>query len=963
MSELTDKIDKAIHDPAALVRIAMESLDAATAGTIDIPDPSTPFMHNLEFSAVLSARLATHSSDLHRKMYQIMASNYDELYHHMSDVDYLGMFSSPSTCDFTFYFKKSSIMNAAVKMPNSETRKLVIPRNTIVTINEVEFILLYPVEIRIMSHGGIRVVYDNTIQNPLQTLTSNTIPWVSGIASNTELLKFDLPLQQLKRRVISENINAGTGFKSTFTILDEFYYARVWSYGTNGQRFELRTTYSEEVYDIKTPTALIRQVEEGISVEIPLIYITNSAVVNTLEVEIYTTKGPIRMDMANYVPNSFNLRLGDDFTTPSDAAYSAPLNSLDTKGIVSQGMTTGGSTGLSFEELRDRSIQNSTIGSMPITDEQIVANLNINGFDVVKSVDNLQDRIFLATRHLPSDSEGRFGSGMATAIQTIEVDMDSIARSQYAKDNDARVTILPEMLYVIEDGVARIVPDSERPEKRAQNDSNLATLVNASRYAYSPFHYVLDASERDFTLRPYYLNAPEVISRSFLAENDTTQLSVSTSSYSLDKVPEGYKLTISSRVGPTYKELDTDLLFAQLSFQPYQEVSSAYINGTFKGEVNGEYIWEFLIGTNYDIDSGHHLVIDNFSMYSNTPRPYPIDLLGQFKLIYSVANYNVFGMVATELDNQLGSHLLPENITAISGEQFTLKLGENLEALWSNSRTVPGKLQYDTYGADVPKVYEEDEFLEDEDGNIIFEEVDGSLEYTVIHRKGDQVVIDDVPQFKHRKGDVKFDPVTKQPLYVDDTRSVVRHLDLLLLDGAYLYVTATSDTTYREEVPRTLVTYIVDQLASIRNRLLGNTKLYFYPKATLSDTEVAIGEGKTYNLGSSNSFKVTYALDSNDYRDFELRESIETITGEVINEIIQLPTVSVDKLTKTLKQRLGDDVMSIDSSKFGPKQDIAVFSYLDTSSRGSIKRVLRILPSGEFTIEEDIDVQFVKFGV
>ena len=963
MSELTNKIDKAIYDPAALVRLAMESLDAATAGTIDIPDPTSPFMHNLEFSAVLSSRLATHSSGLHRKMYQVMATNYDELYRHMSDVDYLGVFSSPSTCDFTFYFKKASIINAAVKMPDSETRKLVIPRNTIVTINEVEFILLYPVEIRIMSHGGIRVVYDNSVQNPLQTLTSNSIPWVSGIASNVELLKFDLPLQQLKRRVISENINVGTGFKSEYTIVDQFYYARIWSYDNTGKRIELKVTYNEEIYDTKKPTALIRQIDNGISVEIPLIYITNSAVVNTVEAEIYTTKGPIRMDMSNYVPNSFSLKLGEDFTEASDAAYSSPLNSLDTKGILSQGMTTGGSLGLSFEDLRARSIENSTTGSIPITDEQIAANLKINGFDVVKSVDNLQDRIFLATRHLPADSEGRFGSGMATAIQTIEVDMDSVARSNYAKDNGTRVTILPEMLYVIEDGVAKIVADVERPEIRAQNDSNLATLVNSNRYAFSPFHYVLDASERDFALRAYYLNSPEVVSRSFISENDTTQLSVSTSAYSLDKVPEGYKLTISSRVGPTYKELDTDLLFAQLSFEPYREVSEAYVNGKFIGEVNGEYVWEFLIGTDYDIDSGHHLIINNFSMYSDTPRPYPTDLLSSFKLVYSVANYNVFGMVESDLDNQLGLHLLPENITAVAGEQFSLKLGDNLEALWSNSRTVPGKLQYDTYGADVPRLYEEDKFLEDEDGNIVFEEVDGSLEYTVIHRKGEQVVLEGVPQFKHRKGDVKFDPVTKQPLYLDDTRTVVRHLDLLLLDGAYLYVTATSDIAYREEVPRTLVTYIVDQLDGIRKRLLGNTKLYFYPKATLSDTEVSIGEDKVYNLGSSNSFKITYALEGNDYRDFELRESIETITGEVVNEIIQLPTVSIDRLTKTLKQRLGDDVMSIDSSKFGPEQDIAVFSYLDTSSRASIKRVLRILPSGELTIEEDIDVQFIKFGV
>lgn len=961
MTELNDKIVQAIHDPAALVRIAMNTLEASTNGTINVPDASNPFMHNLEFGAVLASNLATHSESLYRKQYRVLATTYDELYHHMSDVDHLGVFSAPSRCNFTFYFKKASIVNSAVQVGTSETRKLVIPRNTIITINEVEFILLYPIEIRVMSHGGIRIVYDNDEVSPLETLTSNAIPWVSGITQNTELLRFEVPLQQLKRRVFTDNINPGTGFKSEYEIVDSFYYARVWAKQSNGNKIELRTTFSEEIYDPKTPTAILRQTESGISVEIPLIYINNGSVREEAEIEIYATKGPIRMDMANFAPTSFSIRFGAALNA-DESKYSSPVLSMDTVGILSNSMTTGGSEGLTFAELRKRSIQNGTIGEIPITNEQLSNLLQVNGFDIVKSVDNLQDRIFLATRHLPQDSEGRFGSGMACAIQTVAVDLDTIARSSHSADNGTRVTILPTMLYQLVDGVTKVVPDAERPENRAQNDSNLVTLVNSNQYAYSPFHYVLDATGADFNLRPYYLDLPEVKSRSFIAENDTTQLMVSTSKYTIEKVAAGYRLVISSRAGETYKQIDPDLMFAQLSFTPYREIDRTYLNGTFLGVVNDEYVWEFIIGTNHDIDAGHHLVLDNFSMYSAEPRPHPIDLLANFTLVYSVANYSVSGLQYSELDDLLGLHLLPENITALAGESFQISLGENLEALWSNSRTVPGPLQYRRYSSDVPRVYLEDKFLEDTDGHIVFTDTGDGLEYEVLHRKGDQVVHNDEPQWLHRKDDVMRDPITDQPLYEDDARSVMRHLDLLLIDGAYRYVTDSADLRYRDEVPRTLVSYIVEQITPLTSKLLGNTKLYFYPKSTLSDTEVTIGEGKLYNLGTGSSFTITYGLNGNNYRNQELRASIESITGTAVNELIQLPTVTTDRLVELLKQRLGDDVISIDVGYFGPNNDIAAFSYLDTSSRANIKRILTILPSGRLAVEEDIEVQFIRFG-
>lgn len=961
MNELNDKILKAVNDPGAMVRLAMDTLEAATGGSIDIPDPSNPFMHNLEFAAVLSSTLATHSEYLFRRQYQALATNREELYYHMSDVDYMGLFATPSQCNFTFYFKKASIINSAVLIEGTETKKLVIPKNTRIMISETEFILHYPIEIRIMAHGGIRIVYDTTEHSPLETISGNSIPWLGGYIGDTEILKFEVPMQQLKRRVYKEPVNPGTGLKVSYSILDQFYFTRIWGVLPNGSKIELRTTFSEEIYDPKTPTAIIRQNDDGISIEVPLIYITRGSIGSEIEVEIFTTKGPINLDMAGYTPNSFSLQLGDTHANVSDSKYSAPFDSMDTMGVLSKDLTVGGSDGLSFTELQARNIDNSFIGEIPITEVQLENAVKRNGFDLVKSVDNLMNRIYLATRHLPQDSEGRFGSGMATAIQTVEVNMEEIAKSVHTADNRERVTILPTMLYELKDGVTRTVMDSERPEHKSDNVALMTTMINSTQYAYSPFHYVLDAKGRDFKLRPYYLDQPETVSKSFISENDTTQLSVSTSRYELIKVPEGYKLIVGSRVGASYKQLSKDLIFAQLSFRPYREIDDAFINGKLIGEIDGEYVWEFLIGTNHDLDELHHLIIDNFSMYSAVDRPYPVSLEDDFKILYSVANYSVYGLKESELDNLIGLHLLPEDVTAISGEVLRLRLGSSLDTLWSNSRTVAASLEYLRHEYDVPKVHLETVLKTDKDGNIVLTDSGSGLDYEVIARAGEQVIVNGKPQWLHRKGDVVYDE-HGQPKYVNDVRATKRQLDLLMIDGAYRYVTDSTDLKYRDEVPKTIVTYIIDQLKPLTGKLLGNTKLYFYPKSTLSDTKVTIGEETIFNIGNSSRFKVTYGLNGTNYRNAELRDSISRITGEVINEIIQLPTVSTDRLMDSLKSRLGNEVLSIDVSKFGPKNNIAVFSYLDTSSRISIKRVLRSLPNGNLTIEEDIETGFIKFG-
>lgn len=957
---MRDDLIKAIHDPAGLVRVAMDTLEASWEGKINIPDASNPFMHNLEFAAVLASTVNKLSNSKLQKQYPALANTYSDLYHHMTDMDYLGVFGTPSSCNFSFFFKKQTIINKAVEIPGTKTRKLTIPRNTIVVINGIEFTLLYPIDILVMSHGGIRIVYNNDVTTDLQVLTSNSIPWVSGISGGVELLQFEVPLYQIKRRRLSGNLNPATGFKVEYEIVDQFYYARVYGRRSDGTVFEYRTTYSEEVYDRRYPTAIIRQIEKGISVEIPLIYITSGITGTTVETEIYTTKGPLKMDMATYLPDSFGLRLGEDYNVPSDSIYTSPMTSIDTYGVMSKSMTVGGSNGLTFQELRERNMSTAYTGEIPITDVQLADTVKRSGFDLLKSVIDLRERTYLATRPLPSDLAGRFSTGMASAMMTVETDLESLSGSVHISDNGDRVTLLPSTLYRIDNGNVTIVPDTDRPEVITEDPASLSNVLNSAQYAYTPFHYVLDASELDFQIRPYYLAEPEILSKSFINENDTAQLSVSTIQHSIEKTVSGYRLLINSKVGVTYKALDKDLLFLQLAFLPYREKELAYLNGTLLGEHEGMYIWEFILDSSFDVDNLHNLMLNNFSIYSGLDVPYGTSMESEFTLIYSVANYTTPGLLPSDIDKLLGEHLLPNNITAITAETLTLHLGDSLAALWANTRPVLGTLEYRRYTEDVPKVYLADEYLEDAQGHLVLEEVSGKLEPTILHSEGDPVLVDGVPQFSHFAGDVMYDELTNQPLYVNDVRKIRHRMDLFLLDGVYAYADDVSDVSYRNEVPKSIVSYVNDLLGPLTRKTLGGTNLYFYPKATLSNTKVTVGEGKVVVLGNDNGFVVTYGLTGTNYRDGTLRASIETITAEVLGTALQLPRVTISGIMADLKENIGADVESIDITKFGAKSDISAFTYLDNSSRINVRRVLRALPNNRLTVVEDISVRFIE---
>ena len=966
-TQIADSIRGILYSPRDVMAAQLDVLDQSTAGTYKLVDSTNPFVKLMEMTALVASSLKLDREVSLRRMYPSLSQDYDDLYHHMSDDDYIGRFSTPTSTTFNFLFRKDEVISKAVMVGDGPTRKLVIPRYTTVTIDDMGHLLTHPIEIRVLGHGGLQIVHDTSEKSPLSELASNVVDHrITRDRDGVENLMISTKLLQCVKTTYLDTINPSTGFVVDYEYPDKFYHCRVYGVrrvGNEDVYTEFNTTHSEMVYDITKVTALLKVKDGTITVEIPQVYFNFNMLPSKIRIDVFTTKGYLNLDLADYNPNKFSTEWGDELVGAEESKYTAPIASMSVAGAWSAAIVRGGSDGLSFDQLRDRVITASTSPKQVITDAELKSRMQLKGYDIVLAVDNMSDRVFYATRNLPppipvvtSDETldvSNFITGAGCSIDTIKISMEEVAKLPYVKDNGNRITITPDALYQFNNGVVSLLPADKIPTAGAGGLDGLVGAVNSGNYAYSPFYYVLDASNNAFDCRAYHLDSPEVTKFTFEQENDTAGLQVSAFKYLVEKIPTGYRLLITTTSDDAYKELLPEQLYCQLSYRPPNESRDAFINGTLYGkDGDDEYVWEFLLETNHDIDMQDRLYLDNLSMYVDDFRSFMSELTVPFNIYFAVAGYTYFGMKKTDIDLQMGGHLFPEDSIGLTHQKMTVELGVRLKQLWVNGRTVSSSVKYKTYEQDVPYTYPETIYDYDS-----FEMVNGELVYRVIRRAGDPVIENGEIKYRHYKGDLVLE--LGEPVKVTD-RKTLRMIDVFLVDGCYAFATYPSDVEYKKSIAESVISYIRDDLAPISNSLLQNTELYYYPKKTIGTTKMIIGNKIEATLPAQMSFTVRHYLPGNIYRDEKRREAIATTTSEVINRKLSRSTVSVTDLAESIKSAVGSDVMAIDMDKMGPFKDIAAYTALDDSRRCSVKRVLEVQPDNSLRVREDINIEWLR---
>jgi hypothetical protein len=877
----------------------------------------------------------------------------------MTDADYLGRFSSPSSATFTFLFNAAEVKANAVLDPDSQMKKLIIPRETSITVAGYVFGFYYPIEIRLMSSGGFQIVYDGSVKSPIESLTDSNVDWEMINLSGRDYIKMSVPCKQFTLTTAHSPVNLSTGLINRYPYNNKFYFARVYTGSNESGWTEMTTTHSEQVYDHKDPTAVLTVLDGVLEVSIPHIYYTSNQLGSQLRVDIYTTRGELELTLSNYPASQFGLNW-TNADSPKNSEYVAPLTALSDFGVVSDSITTGGTNGITFSELRYRVVNSSDTDGIPITDDDLKIAMSDRGYTISKRLDGITDRAYQVTRELPEPEVELVSASIGTTTETIEVVTDELRDKHTVRDNGGRVTVEPDTLYDTSSGVLKMVDDDDRLTVQGLPPENLVSELNNRTLLYTPFHYVLDMEDDEFEVRPYYLTAPSVVNKRHVAENIHVEVQTTTSSLAVEQIPEGYRILATVPKANILESIDVSQLHVQLGFVPYRERKQAHLNGELVGQTEEELVYSFVIETDFDLDKKDRLSVKNFRLYESDIQTYYMDLETEFSLYFSISNYPILQSRRSDIDRRIGVTLLPRGVVGGLEESCTIKFGEALRYLRNDSRSIASALEYETYSSNVVDTYSETIYERDENGFIKFgTDGNGDVVVKVLHESGEPI-LDELnnPKIKHRIGDIKYD-ASHEPI-VKGVRKMNRQFSIVLFDARYLFSDKRAISDYRKALPETIASYLRDDVADSASNLLERTELKFAPRKTLGNIAVTVRDGKVIEVPSAQKFTVDYYMTSKGYVDGELRQVILNSTGKTIAKGLRNDTVSVQNIVDSLKEMGGDEVVTVRVSGLGEDGNISVYTLVDSTSISTLASRLEVDADGTINLVDDVTVNFIK---
>lgn len=961
IEHLKQQIQLVRFNPIEIQRHIHRIIPEVTNGKLDTLDPSNPFTFVIEAACTLAASNMAENAANNRKAYAGAATSKQELYRHMSDKDLVDIFALPAETTMIFGFSREELEEAMVPVYGTEIRKLVIPRNTTVEVSNLTFSLQYPIEIRRMGHGGIQVVWDTEVTSPLLNIETNLIPSQFITAGGVEMLMFTVPMKQFTILSTTDTVSLARKFSTTITIDDKYYFCRVWNERGANNWVEIPITYSQEIYPSYRPTATVLVDGKQITVEIPIVYLKNQMISGKIRVDIYQTKGPLTADLSNYDYKQFVAKWNAiDKSEMTD--FVAPLKNIRTSMIYSTSPVTGGQEEMTFQQLQERVISNGYGHPiLPITPAQAQSRLERNGYNIVKNIDNVTDRIFKATRAMPAPEDSNLITAAAAGIHTLTDTIERLVTLSTVYENAKSITISPDTMYKLQRGLISVVSDAERQVIDSLPGDKRAELITQGSYFFSPFHYVLDTSSDLFAVRKYYLDDPVVNYRTFVSENDTTMLQVSVGSHLIQRASYGWDLYVTTASSQAWRDLMHERVFATIGYSPDRTGVMAYIRGELQTTLqNGEQVWKFPIHTTYDINDLDEVEISNSSMYEPSQQMHRASLTEDFDIFFSTTEPMPNGWNPSTFDQLIGNFLVDPGAVGVTRERLNITLGHALTNLWARARSVVSEANYERYEEDVQAVFEQDVYRRDPvTGVATYQIVNGQIVFDILHRAGDpKVDSENNPVYKYFKGDIRRDangaPILKDP------RRVSRQFDLFVLEAPYFLATTETAKQYVKRIISTLVQWVTSDLGEINRSLLDKTQIFYAPVQSVGEVEVIYGAGLRTTIAAGQYFDLKLFVRDSVYKNEELKEKLRKTTVSTIAKALEQKTVSTSGIIDVLRDAYGDDVISFEITGLGGTNNLSLCTMVDDSSRLTLRKRLVYRVDQTFSVEEDVDVEFIS---
>lgn len=950
-------------NPINLQKLVLDEISDRLSGNKVIVDPNQVSMLLIEMASNLTSNLAKATEDGLSEWLAKRATTHEDLYRHMSDYDYIGLFSTPSTTKITIHIDKAYITNKALDY-NNNYKLVVIPEDTVFTLGTLDFGIFYPINIRVNKHTGyISAVWDTSKEHPLHTLNTNLINVNEFSYMGIELVQLTIPVFQFTRTVHEDTITPTTGFAKKISYTDNFYGARFFTNQVgSSELLELHQELGKDTYD-PTRASIRMQVlldENELSVNIPQVYVTNKKVGSKVISEIYTTLGDISPTLANLdisqVKANFNL-------TKNSSKYSKILENIPTFVIsVAEEKASGGSDGYNFEELRERVVYNSFHNTALITPIDLENYFQDKGFKVVKYKDNLTNLIYYAYRELKDDSGTIIPSANLNVYLTKEI-CESTDYSSIKANEDGSFTVLPKTLYKLDQNNEKCIPvsdtDLDNIDKLSKEDK--VELFNDIKYTVSPFHYRLTTEGRYPYASSYNLMDPKITRFRFLFENDTITAQMTLASGNLKHLEygsRGYTLRLMCQQSQDlYAVPERDI-------KVYVYTKSSY--GTFVGQEatlvpnsysNGVAMYDVNLETSYSINKSHQIEftslrsgLETYGHYVNLEQPWYVAFM---------VDKDYFPDAITTVSQYEG---IPVNYhdtyIVMIKQEFTLTLGYGLDDVVYNSINLTwNSATPKLYEADVPLTYDTDVYETDSVTGVPIYTIDeyNNIQFVLKHKLGDTVYGDDGKQlYKYRKGDFVRDK-NGNVVYTSD-RITEYNIQALMLD-AKLYLSEHPESiSYREGITKTLESYF-NVIRTATDNLLERDRIYFKPLRTMGYGEFDLGSGITSTLPLELSIKFKVYLDNEAYSNVTLQESIKEEIIIQIEEDLSKDRISLSEIAMKCKEKIVH-IEAVDVLGINDDIKLQTLSIIDESVQPSIKQELFLTQDNEINIRKDVDIEW-----
>ena len=643
----------AMANPALVEKRILDAYEEhVTGGEGVIVDANNTFMFLVEMFSQLTSDATDAVLNKLNALYPQRALTPEDLYMHMSDYDYVGLFASPASLIMEMVLGKQELIDNAVPVFENNVelnyRKIVIPDNTVFSIGNYNFGLYYPIEIRINNiTKAFSVVYDTSSdeealngKNPLTQLTVNTVEYAFQSYKDIDIVALRFPVYQYNKTTYLQDVASTNGFKQSYTFNDKFYAIRIYR-SVNGNWVEVKQTLSDTVYDPMTVTAkLVVDTENNtVQVSLPQIYFTSGLVSSQLKIEIYTTSGELDEDITNISQQQISCTFQEDKTGLTLSAYSRPLNRAQTIQVYPIATKiAGGSNGYDFETLRSNVINNTFYSNVIARFASLQAKMKAEGFEVMKHEDSIMNRIFYCSKPI-TDLKGEIIASGSIPIHISSDITKSVFDGSSIPQNyrwtryrvaDQSFMILPTALLKFDPttGVSELVPNAEYPgELESINDR--AAAYNKYQYTYQPFHLRVSMSDRYPVAYSYNLMNPSVDRIFFRGNNAALGESINGFTGAIEHKNGGtggytvrFAVTISENLQTLINNADinedgtyaSDIwlkdIIVYLKYSAPNEASEgcfAILTPTTLMTEEGKYLFELNLTTDYFINENHYI--------------------------------------------------------------------------------------------------------------------------------------------------------------------------------------------------------------------------------------------------------------------------------------------------------------------------------------------------------------------